>query len=177
MSLGDFLFGKKEKMQQFSTMNPQQQGLLSQLLGSLGGQGGQGGAFGMGMGHLQRLLGGDVGEFEAPAMRQFQEQIVPGIAERFTGMGAGAQQSSAFGQQLGAAGAGLSERLAAMRGGLQQQAMSQLSQLLGMGMGARPFENVMRPATSGLFGAMAPGIGQGIGMGASSGLMSLLGML
>lgn len=58
-------------------------------------------------------------KFKAPMMTEFQQQIIPGISERFAGMGA--QSSSAFGQQLGAAGAGLEERLAALRTGLQQE--------------------------------------------------------
>lgn len=161
MSLLDFLFGKKPETQQIPTMDPQQQQLLSQLLGGLGGP------LKSGLGGLGSLLGGDTEAFEAPAMRQFQEQIVPGIAERFSGIGGGAQQSSAFQQALGQAGAGLSERLAMQRAGLQQQGLGQLSQLLGLGLGQKPFGIGMQPGTSGFLGGLAPGIGAGIGGGLS----------
>lgn len=170
--LKEFFFGKRGGIERIPTMIPEQQQLLSQLLGGLGGPGG---ALGAGLGGLQQLLSGAPGafeQFEAPFQRQFQEQTIPGIAERFTGMGAGGQRSAAFGQQLGQAGAGLSESLAALRGGLQQQALGQLPGLLGMGMGARPFEQVYRPGTQGLLGGMAPGIGQAGGLG----LLKLLGL-
>lgn len=171
MPLMDFLFGQKGGFEQTPSMNPQQLQLLQQLLGGLGGASQQG------MGFLQNLLSGDTSQFEAPLMRQFSEQTIPGIAERFTGMGAGAQGSSAFGQQMGAAGAGLTEQLGALRGGLQMQGLGQLRGLLGMGLGARPFESIYRPASTGFLGAMAPGIGQGIGSAGSFGLLSLLGLL
>ena len=160
--------GKKEKMQQVPSMAPGQMDLLNQLLGGLGGGETGGGPMGAGLSNLQQLLSGDpeaFAKFEAPYQRQFQEQTVPGLAERFSGMGAGAQGSSAFGQQLGQAGAGLSEGLASLRGGLQQGAMGQLASLLGIGMGASPFENIFRPQTGGMGQAMAPGIGAGIGSG------------
>lgn len=170
MSISKFLFGQEGKMEQLPTMTPQQQQLLSQLLGGISGP------LGMGFERLSELLSGRPEAFEAfqaPAMRQFEEQIVPGIAERFTGMGGGAQRSSAFQQALGQAGAGLSERLAAQRAGLQQGAMGQLSQLLGMGMGAKPFGYQYTPSTGGFLGGLAPGVGMGIG----GGLSRLLGGL
>jgi hypothetical protein len=149
--------GKKEKTQQFQNYTPGQMDILSQLTGGMQGVGGSS------MDFLKNLMSGDTSKFEAPLMRQFNEQVIPGIAERFSGMGGGAQQSSAFGQQLGAAGAGLTEQLGALRGGLQMQGLNAYSGLLGQILGARPFENVFRPATQGMGGAMAPGIGQGIG--------------
>ena len=165
------------------TMTPQQTGVLNQLLGGLGGQkGGQPGALGMGMQNLSQLLSGSpeaFQAFEAPMMRQFKEQTIPSLAERFSSFGQGAQQSSAFGQQMGQAGAGLSENLGAMRGQLQQNAMSQLMQLLGIGTGTRTFENIYQPASSspGLFQSLAPALGMGLGMGAGGGLSNWLGGL
>jgi hypothetical protein len=54
--------------------------------------------------------------------------------------------------------------------------MSQLQGMMGMGMGAKPFENVMRPATTGFMGAMAPGIGAALG-GAMTGGLGGLGVM
>ena len=114
-------------------------------------------------------------------MTQFYQKTIPGLAERFSGMGAGAQNSSAFQQSLGSAGAGLSEQLGALRGGLQMQGLGHLQGLLSQGLGTKSFESLYRPSTSGLFGAMAPGIGAGIGMefggGIGSGVSGLLKLL
>lgn len=145
----------------FSTLDPQQQQIyqmLTQMLGS-------GGNFQQAQDYQSQLLSGDPAayeKFEAPYKRQFNEQIVPGLAERFSGMGAGAQSSSAFQQALGGAGADLSERIASMREGLRYQASSQ------------PFEQLMRLLgleTQGLvkkkgswweelLSGLAPGLGQ-----------------
>jgi hypothetical protein len=171
MDIMDFLFGHKASYEQVPTMDPQQMQLFQQLLSGLSGGNAGGGAMGSGMGFLQNILSGDTSKFEAPLMRQFNEQTVPGLAERFSGAGAGAQSSGAFGQQLGAAGAGLSENLGALRGGLQMQALGPLMQMLQTGMGAKPFETMYKPETQGFMGAMAPGIGQGLGMGLTGGGM------
>ena len=164
MAFLDFLFGKTQpaKTTQLPTMSPEQMNMLNSMLSQMGGPMSQG------MGNLSQILSGKpeaFKAFEAPAMRQFNEQIVPGLAERFSGMGSGAQGSSAFGQQLGAAGAGLSENLAGMRAGLQQNALSQLMSMMGMGIGARPFENIYQPEKRdyGVLGSMMPGIAGGLG--------------
>lgn len=114
-----------------STFNPQQQQLFTQLLSSLMGQNfnvGQNPAFQQGQSFLQDLLSGSpesFEKFEAPYRREFQERTVPGLAERFSGLGSGAQSSSAFQQALGQAGAGLSENLASLRGRMQLGALPQ----------------------------------------------------
>ena len=76
----------------------------------------------MGQNFLQNLMNPSqesTQQFAAPYMRQFNEQIVPQIAERFSGLGA--QRSSAFQQALGSAGGDLMERLAALKGNLGLQ--------------------------------------------------------
>jgi hypothetical protein len=134
--------------------------------------------------------------FEAPAMRQFNEQIVPGIAERFSGLGA--QSSSAFGQTMGQAGSSLSERLASMR---QSLAMGALPQAFSMAqapsqqnfnyaqlaMGHPAFGYMQRApepqeapgigqqATGALAGGIGTGLGAFGGMGIFSGLSKLFG--
>ncbi len=154
--------GTPGRIEALPSMSQEQMGLLGQLLEGLGGQGG---ALGGGLGNLQQMLSGDASAFEAPAQRQFQEQIVPGIAERFSGMGAGAQQSSAFTQALSQAGAGLSVRLAMQRAGLQQSGMSQLQGLLGLGLGAQPFQYQAIPGQEGGLSKFLGGLGSGIGTG------------
>jgi len=143
---------------QLSTMNKGQRGLLQQLLGGLQGQSSniqQSPLFQQGSSFLQNLLSGSpeaTAAFEAPYMRQFNEQIVPGLAERFSGLGAGAQRSSAFSQALGAAGAGLNENLASLQQQYNLQNRGFDQNLLGMllGQGSQPsFENLFRPREAG----------------------------
>jgi len=62
-------------------------------------------------------------QFEAPYMRQFREQIVPDLAQRFAS--GGSLSSSAFNQSMGQAASSLSERLAAMRANLGMTAANQ----------------------------------------------------
>lgn len=62
-------------------------------------------------------------------MRRFQQETVPGLAERFGGLNA--LGSSAFKQSLGQAGTDLSERLAAQAAQFGQQERSMNQQLLG----------------------------------------------
>lgn len=90
-----------------------------------------------GQNFLQNLLGRTPEQqlegFEAPYLRQFREQTVPEIAERFTGQDA--QRSSAFGQTMGQAGAALQENLAALKGNLVNQLLGQQLQGANVGLG------------------------------------------
>ncbi|MBE3085562.1 MAG: hypothetical protein IMZ64_05020 [Bacteroidetes bacterium] len=86
--------------------------------------------------------------FAAPEMQNFQQQIVPGVAERFAGMGAGSQSSSAFNQTMAQEGGNLQMRLAALRSGLQMQGaqgMEGLSQTQA-NMGMAPYQMMMQRA-------------------------------
>jgi hypothetical protein len=161
----------------FSTLNPQQSTLLQQLLGSISGQSGniqQNPLYQAGGNYLQKILGGDTSQFEGPLMRQFNEQIIPGLAERFSGAGAGSQSSSAFQQALGGAGADLTERLGALRGGLQMQAAPQ-----ALGYAQQPFtnlQNLLGIKTQGFVPKQKSGLQEGI-LGGSQMLLQLLPLL
>lgn len=111
-----------------STLNPGQQNLFTQLIDLLQGGQSQNPLQKGATDYWQNLLSNDpeaYKKFESPFLRQFNEQTVPGLAERFAGMGAGAQSSSAFQNALGQHGAALSENLAALRSGLQGNAANQ----------------------------------------------------
>jgi len=170
MSLRELLFGRSGEIKPLPTISPEQQALMSQLMGGLRSP------LKAGLGSLSDILSGNVGAYQRPAMRQFREQIVPGIAERFSGMGAGAQSSSAFPQALGQAGAGLAEQLAMQKAGLQQQGLGQLQSLLGMTMQPQ-FQYQQIPGTQGalssIFGGLGSAIGTGLGLG-GTGLFSRL---
>ena len=156
--LKEMLMGSSAKTEKMDNLSPEQNALLTQMLGGMGSP------MQSGMGGLGGILGGDqasLDAFQAPAIRQFQEQIVPGLAEQFAG--AGALDSSAFGSAIGGAGAKLSEDLSAQKAGLQSGAMGQLMQMLGLGLGTSPFSYMQTPGTQGAFGAAAGGFGKGIG--------------
>ncbi len=111
-------------------------------------------------------------KFEAPMQRQFQEQTIPELSNRFSAMGSGGgADSSAFRNQLGRAGVDLQTNIAAMRGGMQQQGVNQ-----ALGYAQQPFQNLMsmyqqalgqpinnqyQPATTGGWGSMAAPFAQG----------------
>lgn len=120
-------------------------------------------------------------KFEAPLQRQFQEQTVPDLANRFASMGSGgALGSTGFRNQLAREGSNLSTNIAALRGGMQQQAIPQLlgysqqpfSNLMSLyGTALQPTQNQYLPATPGfggnigasMFGGLAQGYGQSLG--------------
>ena len=154
MAFLDFLFGKGEKTQEFQRFTPEQQQLQQQILGGLSGQ------LPAAFQYLNQILSDDpeiLSQFEAPTRRSFQEETLPSIAERFTRLGA--QQSSAFGQQLGKAGERLEEKLSAQRAGLKGSALGQLQSLLGGAM-TPSFETAFRPGTQGLLGSSAQSLAQ-----------------
>ena len=143
---GLFGGGKKDKLKKIDTMTKEQKQLLNQLTQLLSGPLGQ--ANQQALAYQQDLLDPSseaYDRFAQPYLDQFNEQTIPQLGERFAGAGAnsGALSSSGFGQSLSAAGASLSNQLAAMKQGLMSQAASniqgQYGGLLGQGLGAQPF--------------------------------------
>lgn len=132
---GQFLFGQPGGLEQVSTVTPQQQGIL-QLLQQLGIYG------------LQNPYEGFEG-IEQQARRQFNEQTVPSLYERFAGMGNNALSSGTLTSQLSQAGAGLESDLAAQKAQYGQQNMQQILQLLQLGLNPQT-ENVYRPGQNGV---------------------------
>ena len=64
--------------------------------------------------------------FEAPLQRQFEENTIPDLANRFASMGSGGSTgSTAFRNQLGREGSNLHSNIAALRGGMQQNGVNQ----------------------------------------------------
>lgn len=165
-SIMDFFLGEGQKTQTKPIYNPQQESLLNQILGSLLSP------LGSGVQNLQNILGGDqasLDAFQRPARRDFEQQTLPTIAERFTGQfGEGSQRSSAFGQSLGTAGRELEENLSSQRIGMQGNALSQLMQLLGPATSPRQYEYTT-PGSPGalqeLLSSIAGGAGGAIGAG------------
>lgn len=172
----DWLFGSSE-MKKVPTMSKQQTALLNQLMQMLGGGGQLGQGYQGALGLQQQLMDPSsqaVEQFSAPYMQQFEQQTIPGIAERFAGAGAmgGGLSSSGFGQALSSAGGNLQAQLAALKAGLGQQAagslMSQYGGMAGMGLGAQPFgymqpQQGFLPGVLGAYGSAGfPGLSQGL---------------
>jgi hypothetical protein len=108
--------------------------------------------------------------FEAPLQRQFQEQTVPDLANRFASMGSGGSLgSTGFRNQLGREGSNLHSNIAALRGGLQQQGVNQSlnyaqqpfnNLLQAQQLATQPTQNVYQPPSAGFWGPIgAAGIG------------------
>lgn len=172
-AFSQFFLGSPSQAQQLPNVTDEQKQLLDQILGRVQSP------LSSGFQNLQNILGGSpeaFSAFERPAMRQFQEEIIPSITERFAGLGAGS--SSGLQQTLARSGERLSENLAAQRSGLQGQALSQLMGLLGTGLSPQ-FQYLKKEGSEGvlpsilsLLGAYATG-GSQLGGITGSGISGL----
>jgi hypothetical protein len=146
------LVGNPSKLEQFPLLNPQQQGLQNQSISQIQQI----------LGRLQPGMNGNFGQspIAQQATNRFQTQTVPMLAERFQALGGnGTRRSSGLLGSLSGAGADLDTNIAALEQGNQNQ----LLQLL-LGFAQRPsYENIHFPGTSGLFGNLTQGFGQGLG--------------
>ena len=158
MSFFDFLTGKPGKIEQAQIFTDEQIEALKRILA--GGGRPEGELYGAGEEYIKRLLSGEgFEEFEAPLIRQFEEQTVPGVAERFAGIGG--LSSSGLQQALGQAASGLTEKLGAQRAGLTQQALGQglqyaqqpMQNLLAA-LGLKPQQPYYQPGTTGFASQM-----------------------
>lgn len=141
--------GGDDKMGKVATMTKEQKALLAQMMQMLGPQGGLGQGMQGGIDLQRQLMDPNseaVRQFSDPYMKEFEQQTVPGLAERFAGMGGGmggGLSSSGFGQSLSSAGGNLQSQLAQLKAGLGQNAaqslMSQFGGMSGQAMGAQPF--------------------------------------
>lgn len=165
-----------------STYSKNQRKTIDDILNQVRGQGGppdisQNQNFQQGQGFLDSLFNDPdfFKNIEAPAMRQFNEQIIPGVANQFASMGSGGSLgSTAFRNQLGRESSNLATNLAANRTGMQQQGANQALQY-----GQQPFQNMMQmlqqamqptqntyqPPSAGFFGPIAAGLSGGISQG------------
>lgn len=165
-SMGNFFGGTDEKRENVSTLRPEQEGLYDQLVNAGKGRG-AGGAFGQSADYYRDLLGDDSADynaFAAPALRQYNQDIAPGISEQFAGMGAGGLGSSGFRNAQMQGGADLAERLGAIRAGLRQQGAQGLQNIGSQGLQSFSQNMVTEPGTEGFLSSVAPAIGTGLGM-------------
>lgn len=144
--------GNKERLKKVPTGTPEQSQLNQSLVQWLQQALGQGGGFNAANEYDQSLLGQGpeaFNQFSQPYMQQFNEQVLPGIAERFAG--AGALSSSGFGQALGGAASGLQSGLAQLFSQLQGQAASrqqgQFQNTAQQALNYQPFAYHQRPGS------------------------------
>ena len=183
----EWLFGSQDKLNKIETGTPEQQALHNNILSQAMGMQGQQGGYGLAQNYYNNFLGGNqqqaFDQFSQPYMQQFQEQMLPQIAERFAG--AGALSSSGFGQALGGAASGLQAQLAKLFSDLQgqaaQQQYGQYNQLSQNGLNYQPFAyqqqqgsgGFLGPLLGGIGGAMGGPIGNALGQGITGGISSL----
>lgn len=167
-SFSDWLFGSPDKLKKVSTGTKEQEGLHNNILAQAMGLSQPGGGADLANQYYNSLLqpGNDAfNNFAAPWMNQFEEQILPQIAERFAG--AGALSSSGFGQALGGAGAGLQSQLAQLFAQLQNQAAgaqtNQFNQLSQTGLNYQPFAYQQKQGSGGMLGPLATGLSTAFG--------------
>lgn len=172
------LFGSNDTLKKFDTATEEQKGLHNNIISQAMGMQQQGGGYQNSQNYYNSLFqpGNQAYEnFSAPYMNQFQEQVLPQIAERFAG--GGALSSSGFGQSLGGAGAGLQAQLAQLFAQLQNQAAGaqtqQYNQLSQTGLNYQPFGYQKQKGSAGLLptllaaaaGAAGGPIGAALGQG------------
>ena len=156
-----FLFGSPEVRERISTLRDEQEPLYQQLTEAGMGKG-AGGAYGSAADFYYDIMNNDpemLQQLFAPEMRRFNEDIIPGLAEQFAGMGSGALSSSGFRNSATQAGTDLSERLAQMRMGLRQNAAQGLQNIGQAGLGNYSESMVTQPGTQGFLPGFANTVG------------------
>lgn len=149
--------GKEEKIKQNPILNPQQIDLLGDLISQakMGNQNA--------LGYLNQILSNDpeaISAFQQPAMQEFEEDIIPSILERFSGLGA--RSSSALNQTLGRAATNLETNLNAQRSQLKSNAINQLMGYSQMGL-TPTTSPYIKGGAPGAFEMLAPTAGKAFG--------------
>lgn len=175
--VSDFVTGSPAQYEQVSNLTPGQmknQLLLQKAARRRGIKGG----FGQSSDFYRDILENDPQSLQAlfaPEMRQFNEDIIPQLAEQFAGMGAGGMSSSGFQNSATRAATDLSERLAQMRQGLRFQAAQGLS---GLGLQSlQPYSQYTQtqPGHEGFLSNIAPSAGTIAGTALSGPIGSFFG--
>jgi len=152
--------GSPEERENVSTLRPEQEGNFQNLQDAAGGRGASG-AFGESADYYRDLMSNDnadINAFNAPALRQYNEEIVPGLSEQFAGMGAGGLSSSGFRNAQIQGATDLSERLGAMRANLRQRGAEGLQNIGQQSLGNYSQNMVTKQGSQGLIGSVGPAL-------------------
>ena len=172
----DLLLGTPEKRENVSTLRPEQEPGFQQLQGAAQGRG-AGGAFGQSADYYRDLLGNDSADFNAfaaPQLRQYNEDIVPGLSEQFAGMGSGGLSSSGFRNAQIQGATDLSERLGSIRANLRQAGAQGLQNIGTQSLGNFSQNMVTQPGSEGLLAPALGAIGTAVG-GPALGALGTMG--
>lgn len=159
--LREFLFGSPGRVQNVSTLRKDQEPLFDQLQAALQGKG-AGGAYGDIADYYRGLLSDDSADYQAfsnPMLRQYNEEIVPGLSEQFAGMGSGGLSSSGFRNAQVQGATDLSERLGALRAQLRQRGVEGLQNLANTGLQSYSQPMQTQAGSEGLLSSLASGAG------------------
>lgn len=165
MGLKEFFLGSPAKRENVSTLRPEQEGLFQQLQNA-GMNKGAGGVFGTAADYYRGLLSDDNADynaFAAPALRQYREEIVPGLSEQFAGMGAGGLSSSGFRNAQISGATDLAERLGALRANLRAQGAQGLMNIGQQGLQSYSQNIETQPGTGGILAPALGAVGTAIG--------------
>lgn len=156
-------FTGMDEYNRVSNLRPNQEPIQNQLVGAATGPG-AGGAYGNAADYWYQILMDNpelMKQFEAPFLRQFNEQTIPDLAEQFAGMGSGALSSSGFRNAAVNAGADLSERLAAIRANLKNSAAQGLFNTGNQAL--QPVDTITHETAPGFLDYAAPIVGAATG--------------
>jgi len=156
--IGNFLTGTPAKRENVSTLRPEQEGSYQNLQNAAQGRG-AGGAFGTTADYYRDLMSNDSADYQAfsnPMLRQYNEDIIPGLSEQFARMGSGGLSSSGFRNAQVQGATDLSERLGALRAQLRQQGAQGLQNIGTQSLGN--FSQNME-TQAGSSGILAPALG------------------
>jgi len=164
----DWLTGSPDKLKKLPTGTKQQENVHNNVLQQALNMSQSGGGYDLAQQYFNNILGPNqqdaFNQFSAPYLQQFQEQMLPQIAERFAG--AGALSSSGFGQALGGATSDFQAQLAQLFSQLQQQSAgaqtNQYNQLTQQGLNYQPYAYNNQKGSTGFLGNLATGIGGNI---------------
>lgn len=171
---------QNDRLEKVASGTPGQERLHSNTLSQAMGMSQGNGGYQQAQNYYNRFLGNNqqqaFDQFSAPYLQNFEEQILPQIAERFAG--AGALSSSGFGQALGGASASLQSQLAQLFSQLQSQSAgaqtNQYNQLTQTGLNYEPFQYTKNKGSIGLGDAFSAGLSDPKNMeGIIKGIMSL----
>lgn len=164
--LSELLFGGKDKIKKAKTLSPEQEELMALITEGLK----------TGQGPLADIFGGfNKQAFEEgvtqPALKNFQENILPMIQEKFIA----GNQVAGSGMRRGQlkAATDLQSQLAALMYQAQQDAIKNRSEGLKTSLGTQTFQNIYQQGKSGIIPAFIQGAGQGLGQAATRGISNL----
>lgn len=155
------LGGSNAIRENVSTLRPEQEPLFQQLQNAAMNRG-AGGSFGDSADYYRNLLSDNSEDYKAfsrPQIRQFNEEIIPGLSEQFAGMGSGGLSSSGFRNAAVNAGTDLSERLGAIRASLRHSGAQGLTNIGQLGLGNYSQNMETQGASNGFLSDFAPTAG------------------